>query len=234
MPTTHRINCARLRPHAKDALPFPCSCGSAPNVHNHGTEDGPGLACREYLTPEGHLRGSCLDDAELAKAQELYVGKMASPNLPAGNGVTDDTAALQRGARIYEVGDDSLPVVPPVASDKWDASRGETRTTSVTGGHKGVKEARFDLIPSEALTQLAEHYAVGAEKYGDHNWRKGFEWSKSYAALNRHLHAFWSGQDLDPETGKPHLTAVAFHAFALLTFAQEHPEFDDRFRKETQ
>lgn len=31
------------------------------NVHNHGTEDGPGLACRELLV-DGSLRGSCLDD----------------------------------------------------------------------------------------------------------------------------------------------------------------------------
>ncbi|QFG08473.1 hypothetical protein I5H09_gp018 [Mycobacterium phage Yunkel11] len=30
-------------------------------VHNHGTEDGPGLACRERLV-DGKLRGACLDD----------------------------------------------------------------------------------------------------------------------------------------------------------------------------
>lgn len=136
------------------------------------------------------------------------------------------------GGRIYEVGDDSLPVVPPVDSEPREGREAEVRTTSVTGGQKGVKEARFDLIPSEALTQLAEHYAAGAAKYGDHNWRKGFEWSKSYAALNRHLHAFWGGEWLDPETGKPHLSAVAFHAFCLLTFEREHPEFDDRYKKE--
>lgn len=166
-------------------------------------------------------RPQSLDDVsgqEWNAASAAYRRKLASPRL----GVVP----------IYEVGDDSLPVVPPVASDDRPGISGEVRTTSATGGQKGVKEARFDLIPSEALTQLAEHYAVGAAKYGDHNWRKGFEWSKSYAALNRHLHAFWGGEDLDPETGKPHLTAVAFHAFTLLTFAKEHPEYDDRFKEE--
>lgn len=30
-------------------------------VHNHGTEDGPGLSCPEYRTDGGRLRGTCLD-----------------------------------------------------------------------------------------------------------------------------------------------------------------------------
>jgi len=106
----------------------------------------------------------------------------------------------------------------------------ETRTTSRTGGQKGVKDARFDLIPIGALTALAEHYGAGATKYDDNQWRKGYEWSKSYAALQRHLTAWWAGEDNDPELGSSHLAAVAWHAFTLLTFIQEQPDFDDRFK----
>lgn len=120
----------------------------------------------------------------------------------------------------------------PVDSERGEALEAETRTTSSTGGQKGVKEARFDLIPPEALTKLAEHYGVGAEKYGEHNWRKGFEWSKSYAAMQRHANAFWAGEDLDPETGKPHMSAVAFHALTLLVFMDEQPQYDDRIKRE--
>lgn len=29
-------------------------------VHNHGTEDGPGLSCREHRRPDGTLRGDCM------------------------------------------------------------------------------------------------------------------------------------------------------------------------------
>lgn len=106
----------------------------------------------------------------------------------------------------------------------------EVRTTSRTGGQKGVKDARFDLIPVGALTQLAEHYGVGAKKYADNQWRKGYEWSKSYAALQRHANQFWGGEDFDDETGSHHMAAVAWHALALLTFFDEFPQFDDRFR----
>ena len=106
----------------------------------------------------------------------------------------------------------------------------EVRTTSSTGGQKGVKDERFDLIPAGALTTLARHYGIGARKYDDNQWRKGYEWSKSYAALQRHLNLWAGGQDIDEETGSPHLAAGAWHCFTLLTFADEHPNFDDRFK----
>ncbi|PBC38515.1 hypothetical protein CJ179_38620 [Rhodococcus sp. ACS1] len=104
----------------------------------------------------------------------------------------------------------------------------EIRSVSSTGGEKGVKLARYDLIPAVPLRDLAEHYGRGAEKYDDNQWRKGYEWSKSFAALQRHAWQFWSGEDYDEETGSPHMAAVAWHAFALLEFMRTHPNFDDR------
>lgn len=106
---------------------------------------------------------------------------------------------------------------------------GETRVTSSTGAEKGTKEARYDLIPVPALDYLARLYGKGAEKYSEHNWRLGYNWSLSYSAAQRHMAAFWSGEDLDPETQVPHVINAAFHMFALATFLTEHPELDDRF-----
>ena len=108
----------------------------------------------------------------------------------------------------------------------------EVRSVSSTGGEKGTKDERVDLIPPEALLKLARHYGIGARKYAAHNWRKGYEWSKSYAALQRHANAFWSGEDIDEETGSPHMAAVAFHAFTLLVFMDEQRQFDDRYKGE--
>lgn len=104
----------------------------------------------------------------------------------------------------------------------------ERRTVSSTGGEKGVKLARFDLIPAGPLWEVAEHYGRGAEKYADRNWERGYEWSKSFQSLQRHAWSFWNGETHDPETGSPHMAAVVFHALALLEFQQTHPEFDDR------
>lgn len=105
----------------------------------------------------------------------------------------------------------------------------ETRVVDPkTGGEKGSKLARFDLIPAGPLTDLAEHYGRGAKKYADRNWERGYEWSLSFAALMRHAWAWWNGEDIDPETGSSHLTAVAWHAFALREFERRYPDGDNR------
>jgi len=99
-----------------------------------------------------------------------------------------------------------------------------------TGGEKGTKLERYDLIPVTPLESVARHYGVGATKYADRNWERGYLWSLSFAAMMRHAWAFWGGEDIDVETGSPHLAAVVFHAFALMEYATTHPEKDDRPR----
>jgi len=103
-------------------------------------------------------------------------------------------------------------------------------TNATTGGRKGSKLARFDLIPPLAMWKVAEHYGAGCKKYADHNWRKGLNWSLCIAALERHLALWKSGQRLDEETGTEHLAAIVFHALALMTYQEEHPELDDRWK----
>lgn len=108
----------------------------------------------------------------------------------------------------------------------------EVRTTSSTGGQKGVKPEAHSLVPVEALAEVARVYNAGAQKYSAHNWRKGYEWSKSYDAAQRHMQAFWGGEDFDPETGTKHLGNAIFHLMGLIVFMDEHPEFDDRYKPE--
>lgn len=108
----------------------------------------------------------------------------------------------------------------------------ETIAEATTGARKGRKPARYSLIPKRALRLVADHYGIGAEKYNDWNWRRGYPWSWSIDSIYRHLEAFEEGEEVDPETRSPHLAAVAWHALTLLTFAAEHPELDDRWRRD--
>lgn len=119
-------------------------------------------------------------------------------------------------------------------------SAGEVRTVSATGGRKGTKSVRPDLIPAKATIELALHYGLGSEKYterdedgnvthdGANNWRLGYEWSKSIGALERHVLAFKSGEDFDEEFGSKHIIAAAWHCLTLATFMDEQKSFDDR------
>lgn len=102
-------------------------------------------------------------------------------------------------------------------------------TDSVTGADKQQKKARFDLVPVRPLKLLAEHYGHGLNHYEERNWEKGIEWGLCYAALMRHVTTWWSGEDLDQD-GFHHLVAVAWYAFALLEYAETHPEKDNRSR----
>lgn len=105
---------------------------------------------------------------------------------------------------------------------------GEERVTSETGGQKGRKPARMDLIPPGPLLELSKVYGFGAGKYDDHNYIKGYNWSLSYGAMQRHLMAWASGEDIDPESGRPHLAHAAWHCFSLMLFSQEGLGVDDR------
>lgn len=111
----------------------------------------------------------------------------------------------------------------------------EVRTSSRTGGEKGMKAERHDLLPREGIEAIARVFGFGASKYADHNWRRGYEWSKSYAAMQRHLYAFWGGETYDEESGLPHLAHAGFHVLVLLTWLEldgEGSEFDDRYSPE--
>lgn len=100
-----------------------------------------------------------------------------------------------------------------------------------TGGEKGRKLARFELLPEDALWSIAEHFGRGAGKYEDRNWERGYDYSLSYGALRRHLAAWWQGEDddHDPVFGAyNHLDAVGFHALVLRTFVLRGVGTDDR------
>ena len=76
-------------------------------------------------------------------------------------------------------------------------------------------KARMDLISSDALLEMGQVLALGAETYGDYNWQKVFP-EKHYAAAQRHLNKYWSGETLD-KSGYHHL----IHAITDLMFVYE-------------
>lgn len=104
----------------------------------------------------------------------------------------------------------------------------EVRVTSETGGQKGQKQARFGGADPLALMELARVYGFGETKYERYNYLKGYAWSLSVDALFRHLFAFLSGEDRDPESGLLHMAHVMWHAGTLASFQLREIGTDDR------
>jgi hypothetical protein len=142
---------------------------------------------------------------------------------------------------------DSYPHALDVGPRKLDLQSGEVRVVDAkTGGEKGQKLERFDLIPVEPWRALAELYGAGSKKYADDNWRRGYAWRLSIGALQRHLAAWLSGKSYDTadgtkggpidvdaagkaiHTGSHHLISVAWHCFALFIFETHKLGTDDR------
>lgn len=117
-------------------------------------------------------------------------------------------------------------------------SANETRVIDeTTGAAKGSKLAAMHLVPWSIITELAEHFGRGARKYAERNWEAGYKWSLSFAALHRHLAAFWGGEEIDddPELVDPdgvsrtrHIVAVVWHACVLAYFSRYGVGTDDR------
>jgi hypothetical protein len=88
-------------------------------------------------------------------------------------------------------------------------------------------KSRIDLVPPSAIIAAARVFTYGAQKYGAHDWESGIAVSRLYAAAQRHLLAYWSGEDTDDDSGLPHID----HALANLCMIiglRENPECDDR------
>lgn len=87
------------------------------------------------------------------------------------------------------------------------AKAGETVENPKTA--QGLKKAPLRFIPPSAFIYEARVFELGAKKYSAYNWRESaVPASIYYEAALRHLMAWWDGQDLDEESGQPHLAHV--------------------------
>lgn len=84
----------------------------------------------------------------------------------------------------------------------------------------GAAKVPLHLVPPSAKHYLALALADGARKYGPYNWRDSkISVSVYVAAVQRHIDAFWDGEDCAEDSGVHHL-AHAMACLALLLDAE--------------
>lgn len=78
---------------------------------------------------------------------------------------------------------------------------------------------RMELLPDDLLSRVAIWYGLGAEKYGDNNWRLGQPQAACLGSLKRHL-TKWENGDTDED----HLSAIIFNALSIMNVEMYHSD----------
>lgn len=88
---------------------------------------------------------------------------------------------------------------------------------------------RYDLLPPDALHELARIYTIGAQKYSPRSWEQGISYCRIFAALMRHCWAYFRGEENDPDDGLHHMAHAAWNCMTLLAYSKRGMiHFDDR------
>lgn len=98
--------------------------------------------------------------------------------------------------------------------------------------HDDSHKPPMAMLPGEPLRQVAAVMAMGAKKYGTHNWRKGSAWSRYISSTLRHIFAWLSGETNDPESGINHLAHAACNLLFVIEWQSSGKGEDDRYRGE--
>ena len=102
-----------------------------------------------------------------------------------------------------------------------------------TGAKYDGAKIRWELIPDDAMEEVAKLYTTGAQKYDARNWELGIDYMRIVGALRRHLNSWVRGEQFDRDNGQPHLSSVVWNGLALLAYelrGMNGGKFDDRPR----
>tara|TARA_R110002051_G_scaffold99005_2_gene169367 strand:- start:1234 stop:1614 length:381 start_codon:yes stop_codon:yes gene_type:complete len=93
----------------------------------------------------------------------------------------------------------------------------------------GSKKASLSCIPPYALIELGRVHEIGASKYGRFNWcDAGVTASTYYDAIQRHILAWYSGEETDDEDKMSHLSHIMACCAVLLDSQKLGIMNDDR------
>lgn len=124
-------------------------------------------------------------------------------------------------------------ITDPVLLQALDAESSQIAKRACQGGglHHDQGKLRLDLVPPEADEAIAGilGHSAATGKYEERNWEKGLGFMCVYGSVRRHYLAWLKGEDIDPESGLPHLDHALTDTAFLVTYAKRGMVgFDDR------
>lgn len=75
--------------------------------------------------------------------------------------------------------------------------------------NKGLRfnegKRKWSYVDFKALEPMVQVLEFGAKKYAPFNWMKGLDKTEILESAQRHLIAMFAGEEIDPESGLPHI-----------------------------
>lgn len=110
-----------------------------------------------------------------------------------------------------------------------DGGIGDVASSALgSGARYNAGKPDISLIPLCTLEDEARVWMHGAVKYAPNNWMKGMPWSVPLSCILRHLAAWQRGEDLDIESGLPHLAHISCNVRMLTLYSKTYLDGDDR------
>ena len=85
----------------------------------------------------------------------------------------------------------------------------------------------MSLLPN-SIWDIVAVLEYGAGIYGKSNWKLGMKWTRCFDAAMRHLWAWFRGENVDPESGLPHLAHAAVNLMFIMDYGAMGAGEDDR------
>lgn len=87
----------------------------------------------------------------------------------------------------------------------------------MTGIKKDDDKRQWSLLPLQEIEDVIDVLQFGAKKYSADNWKLVENMDdRYYDALMRHIAAYRSGEEVDPESGLNHLAHAACNVLFML------------------
>lgn len=109
-----------------------------------------------------------------------------------------------------------------------DRLMGKNQIVQNEGRKDDMGKLPWHLLPPDAIEEILEVLKYGADKYAPRNWEQGMHWSRPFAALMRHMWAWWRREPCDNESGISHLAHAGCCLLFLLSYELRKTGKDDR------
>lgn len=143
-----------------------------------------------------------------------------------------DVSSIERGSGArYNDGKPDLSLIPPSLLYYSTTEHGELLKAlddfMFRGSSGLLRDWHFKHMRTHSAT-CAKVFEYGKCKYAAWNWVKGMNWSVPIACALRHADAYYvGGEELDPESGLPHIGHILCNTTMLLHYLHDYPEGND-------